>query len=418
MSPQKTPGIISVRVLLVDDSATVVYEPDKISEAEIVEHIENVGYDAKAVSSTPANEFSPRLGSKHGQTGKPAAPRQTGPYRINLSIGGLTCSSCASTITNMLKNMKGVKESNVDLMGDSGYAIVEDKDMASTIENEIEDLGYEAKVMNVEQVIDQSNDKNANKDGRQQPRIVHVNIQGYFCEHCPTKANKVLEDLAKHFRIIFTPSTLENTVSTLTYIPNPPDFTLRTFRRAITELGFTISVIKTETLQDRAKLAQLRERKRILMRLGICTIFCIPTFIIGVVFASLLSEDNSTKMYWHHAVWGGASRITVALFALATPIQFGIGQLFYERAYKSLRGVWRKRKGKVDMKKVWIDRLLRWGSMDTLVALGTTIAWASSLAYMILDIKGLGSGEMAYFDTSIFLMTFILAGRYLVSTPS
>lgn len=70
------------------------------------------------------------------------------------------------------------------------------------------------------------------------------------------------------------------------------------------------------------------------------------------------------------------------------------------------------------MKKVWIDRLLRWGSMDTLVALGTTIAWASSLAYMILDIKGLGSGEMAYFDTSIFLMTFILAGRYLVSTPS
>lgn len=311
--------------------------------------------------------------------------------------------------------MKGVKDHNVNLMSSSGYAIVEDKSLASSIASEIEDLGYEAKVMSVELVKDDSQEKGKGVDSQRPARTVHVKIEGFFCEHCPAKANKVLEDLSKRLKVEYTPSSLERHVSTLTYFANPPDFTLRTIRRAIAELGFTMTIERSETSQDRARKAQARERKRILIRLAICTIFCIPTLDIGVVFASLLPDDNPTKMYWHHPVWGGASRITVSLFALATPVQFGIGQFFYERAYKSLRGVWRRRKGKVDTKKVWVDRLLRWGSMDTLVALGTTIAWASSLAYMTLDIVGLGSGEMAYFDTSVFLMTFILAGRYLVS---
>jgi Cu+-exporting ATPase len=251
-------------VLLVDNSATVVYDPDKISEADIIQHIEDVGYDAKAVSRTSTPAIQPQIVSKDVSSGQPDATRQIRLYKVNLSIGGMTCASCVNTITHMLKNLKGVKESNVDLMNNSGYAIVEDKDLASTIENEIEDLGYEAKIMDVEPVTVQSSSQSDEEE--RQPRVTHVKIEGFFCEHCPAKANQVLEDLSKRFQITFTPSTLNNPVSTLTYIPSPPDFTLRTIRRAITELGFTISVVKPETLQDRAKLAQARERKRILLR--------------------------------------------------------------------------------------------------------------------------------------------------------
>lgn len=55
--------------------------------------------------------------------------------------------------------------------------------------------------------------------------------------------------------------------------------------------------------------------------------------------------------------------------------------------------------------------------MDTLVALGTTAGWTASVAYMALDISqpamnGMG-GDMGYFDSSVFLMLFILAGRWL-----
>lgn len=418
LAPEKTPGIVSVEVILLDNSATIVYDSALITEGKIIEHIEDCGYGASLISSEPIAANTQFSSNGSAASGKSRAKAKPGLYRVNLSIGGMTCASCVGAISNMLKNMSGVKDYNVDLMGSSGFAVTEDKSLAQTIASEIEDLGYEAKVMSVEPIQDDHQEKSKEPESTRSTRTVHVKIEGFFCEHCPAKANKVLEDLSKRFKITYTPSSLDKPVCTITYTANPPDFTLRTIRRAIAELGFTMSVEKPETSQDRARKAQARERKRILIRLAICVIFCIPTFLIGVVFASLLPDDSSTKMYWHHPVWGGASRITVSLFALATPIQFGIGQFFYERAYKSLRGVWRRRRGKVDMKKVWIDRLLRWGSMDTLVALGTTIAWASSLAYMILDIVGLGSGEMAYFDTSVFLMTFILAGRYLVSASN
>jgi len=417
LNPEKNPGILSVQVLLVDDSATVVFDPHLTSEEDIIATIEDLGFEATCVSKasqTAESKSAAALGSH--TRGRHEGPDERG-YRIKLSIEGMTCASCTGAISNLLKGMAGVSDYDVDLMSGSGVATVATKEMAGTVQSEIEDLGYDCKIMSVTSLAKEhtANDAQPTTSSQDTSRTVDVRIEGFFCEHCPAKANRVLEDLSKRFDISYTQSTLQNPASTLTYIADPPAFTLRTIRSAITKLGFTLSIVKPETLQDRARLAQKRERQRILIRLIICILFCIPTFIIGVVIGSLLREDNAVRMFFHGQIWGGASRLTVALFILATPIQFGVGQFFYKRAFKSLRGVWRKRRGRVDMRKVWVDRLLRWGSMDTLVSLGTTIAWASSLAYMVLDIVGLGSGEMAYFDTSVFLITFILAGRYLES---
>lgn len=130
---------------------------------------------------------------------------------------------------------------------------------------------------------------------------------------------------------------------------------------------------------------------------------------------SLLPQSHPLAAYFSTPIWGNASRGTVALFALATPVQFGVGSLFYVRAWKSLRGVW-KRGGEGR----WRNRLLRWGSMDSLVALGTTAGWSASVAFMAIDVRA-GSdpmdmprgGTMGYFDSSVFLVLFIMAGRYL-----
>ena len=55
-------------------------------------------------------------------------------------------------------------------------------------------------------------------------------------------------------------------------------------------------------------------------------------------------------------------------------------------AFGSLRAVWRPRRPGTSLRTVWFRRLFRFGSMDTLIALGTTIAYAASIAYMALDI--------------------------------
>lgn len=121
-------------------------------------------------------------------------------------------------------------------------------------------------------------------------------------------------------------------------------------------------------------------------------------------------------MFWETAIWGSASRGTIALWILATPVQFGVGSLFYTRAWKGVKGVWRR-----GGEHRWRDRMLRWGSMDSLVALGTSTAYIASLAFLIMDVRrplqpedgGMSTSEMSYFDTSVLLVLFILVGRLL-----
>jgi cation transport ATPase len=110
-------------------------------------------------------------------------------------------------------------------------------------------------------------------------------------------------------------------------------------------------------------------------------------------------------------VWGDAMLATVILWVLATPIQFGVGAYFYKGAAKSIWGVWRSSKTS------WVTRLIRWGSMDTLVALGTTTGYVASLVLLGLDVSGKGMGEaavggMGWFDSSVFLMVRSLFFSY------
>ena len=396
-------GVLAHSIDLMGAAGTV-HISDRGRADGVKQEIQDLGYECDVVSLQPDIQ-----GGKHAKS----TIIQSAIFRVSLSIEGMTCASCTGAISNALEGLAGVTDVHIDLMGNAGTVLITNKETAERVKQEIEEMGYECEVITVTTAKSASDEKESVETLRQ--RTVNVRIDGFFCEHCPAKANAVLEDLSQRFDIAYTPSTLKNPTSALTYSADPPNFTLRTIRYAITELGFTLEIVKPESLQDRARHAQMRERQRLLFRLLICVIFCIPTFVLGVVGPSLLSSTNAFRQYLESPIWGSAPRYTIALFVLATPVQFGVGQFFYVRAYKSLRGVYRTRRGKVNTRKVWLDRIFRWGSMDSLVALGTTIAWASSLAYMILDITTPGTqSEMGYFDTSVFLLTFIIAGRYMV----
>lgn len=239
--------------------------------------------------------------------------------------------------------------------------------------------------------------------------------------NCSSAINAHLEALQRSSSIIsYTPLSISHPVTTLVYIPSPPDgFTLRLLRASLADLGpFTLHPLTlASTLSVLAAKSQAKEARKVSLYLLATFIAAIPTFIIGVVFMSLVSPSNHLAQYFAEPIWGSATRGTIALFILATPVQFGAGSLFYSRAWKGLKGVWKRTRGK---KGGWKERLWRWGSMDTLVALGTTAAWSASVAFMVLDITAPpspmnpgGSDSMGYFDSSVFLILFILAGRWL-----
>ena len=78
---------------------------------------------------------------------------------------------------------------------------------------------------------------------------------------------------------------------------------------------------------------------------------------------------------------------TLALFLLATPVQFWAGRQFYQGAWSGLR--------------------VLSANMDTLIAMGTSAAYFYSVASL------LGLVKENYFEIGAILITFVLLGKYL-----
>ena len=82
----------------------------------------------------------------------------------------------------------------------------------------------------------------------------------------------------------------------------------------------------------------------------------------------------------------------ILMFILATPVQFIVGWTFYVGAYKGLRN--------------------KTANMDTLIAMGTSTAWIYSTVVTFLP-ELYSTTAAVFFDTSVMIMTFILAGKLL-----
>lgn len=111
-------------------------------------------------------------------------------------------------------------------------------------------------------------------------------------------------------------------------------------------------------------------------RLLVSALFATPAFIIGMFFM----EDGIlfTGIMLPFAIWW--------LFALATPVQFYVGWDFY-------KGTWTALKNKS-------------ANMDSLIAIGTTAAYAYSTYALI-------AGGAQYFEISAVLITLVLLGKFL-----
>jgi hypothetical protein len=67
----------------------------------------------------------------------------------------------------------------------------------------------------------------------------------------------------------------------------------------------------------------LKEQMKLLLRLTAAVVISIPIFIIGIVYMSLVKEDNPGRHFFEERLWAGqVSRGEWFLFVLATPIMF------------------------------------------------------------------------------------------------
>lgn len=198
-------------------------------------------------------------------------------------------------------------------------------------------------------------------------------IKGLTCAACAVSSQKVIgrNERIKLARVNFATATA--TVEVEADQPVPLDelnAKLNKLGFELSERGDAISAQKTEIAERNALLASMRKRLIISMFLGL------PLIVIGMVF--------------HHADWANW-----AMFALCTPLLYLAGGGFYVRAWQ----------------------LLKQGTsnMDTLVALGSSVAYGYSLFNLFFPHILLSAGlhPFVYFEAAGGLLFFILIGKYI-----
>lgn len=388
----------SVNINLLTNSGVVVFA-GKSKCDELVETIEDCGFDVEVE----------KLEEVQDTASEPKPSKQkTELWRATYLLGGLTCSSCVGNVTRALEPHAWIKSIDVNLVSNSATIVFTGKEHLSEIEEIIEDVGYTATLDHV--ILDDTPAIQAIE------RTIAVRIDGMFCEHCPSNIIQGLQEAFadKHtFVLEDPPISLENPILHIRYVPAPPTFTIRHIISTISNLHpvFTPSIFHPPTIEERARQMHAQERKRTLLRLTLCVIIAIPTFILGIVFMSLISAENPIRKYLMQPMWAGnVTRLSWALFILATPVYFFAADTFHRRAIKEIKALWRP-----GSRTPILHRFTRFGSMNMLISLGTTIAYLASIAELALAATEMSHGSMhdSYFDAVVFLTMFLLIGRFL-----
>ncbi|KAL9003912.1 MAG: hypothetical protein Q9188_003250 [Gyalolechia gomerana] len=343
-------------------------------------------------------------------------------HTLTILIGGMTCASCSSAVTTALEELEYVSRVEVSLMTNSAtveYAGSEEK--AGLIVSTVEDVGFEASIADSKPFDLKSTGSPISRFDQQgmggdlsATRTVMLQIEGMFCNHCPSRVSERLKSQFPDTLKIEESPSLKSPILKLSYRPILGSLTIRDITNIIdeTDKHFSCHVYHPPSLEDRSRIMQAQEQSKILKRLLLCCIVIVPTLLIGVVWTSVVPSSNSIRQYLDEPMWAGmVPRAQWALFILATPIMFFAADVFHLRAIKEIRALWRPT-SQVPI----LRRFYRFGSMSLLISAGTSVAYISSVALLIRGATTSSQSSvhsMTYFDAVVFLTFFILIGKYL-----
>ncbi|KAI4862671.1 heavy metal translocatin [Hypoxylon rubiginosum] len=413
-------------------------KPDKQRKhLEACEHCRSTGSRPKAFkhascSSTSSNACQNQLGDEKIEEKKsadgrvtvtedderPQSPRNTEQrWRASMVIGDLVCAACEQSASEPLKEKPWITRVSISFITKSGIVeYIGTKEDANQIVEMIEDTGKEAKLVKVESMDD---DKNKTK----QQRTVEIHIDGFYCDHCADRVTNSLGGLRGKLKVITKP-TRETPILTINYDPVAPHFTIRRILEAIqaTDPAFKASIFHRPTLEEESKQLDALHQKQMRLRAWFTSIVAIPTFVIGVIYMSLMPDHNPGKMFLMEPWTSGISRAQIALCIMATPVYVFAADIFHRRAIVEIIALWKRKRGtgqhetRLQRVRTVLRRFYRFGSMNMLMSLGTTIAYVSSVSQLLVaavDRPAMVNDANFYFDSVVFLTFFLLWGRVI-----
>ncbi|KAK4262751.1 hypothetical protein QN277_028268 [Acacia crassicarpa] len=346
---KRLPGIREAVVDVLNNRAMVLFHPSFVNDETIREAIEDAGFEA-TLFRDEMNERSIQV--------------------CRITVTGMTCTSCSSTVESALQAIPGVLKAQVALATCEAEVHYNPNIVNhNQILEAIEDTGFEATLI--------SSGEDINK--------VELQVDGVRTEHSMRVIETSLKALPGVQDIELYPELNKISVSFKPDVTGP-----RNFIKVTEKIGSRRFKAKLFSQQgERRDTLQGKEIKQYYRSFLWSLVFTVPVFLTSMVLMYIpgIKHGLDTKV---------VNMLTVGQiirWVLSTPVQFIIGRRFYSGSYKALRH------GSANM--------------DVLIALGTNAAYFYSVYSVLRAASSPHFEGTDFFETSAMLISFILLGKYL-----
>ncbi|GAV53194.1 hypothetical protein ZYGR_0AI04770 [Zygosaccharomyces rouxii] len=366
----KLAGVSDCQVSLVTNECDVKFSDDSECGTEkVVETIEDCGFECSVIEESGSSQ-----------------------NEALLTVQGMTCGSCVSSVTEQVSKLAGVHNVVVSLVTEE-CRVVFDASLISVQEivESIDDCGFDASVNSVQQVSltgEGDNLKNAKYHifGIDWDAPMEA-VNGSFQQLCSNGIKSV--NVGKVDEFIVASIVYDQKTCGVRDIAN----------RITSELGYEPTVVSSYDSSTQLKLlSKVKEIQFWKYNCFKASIFAIITMALymGIPMFLPFVVKSHIFPYKETSFLPGLFYRDIIGLVIATYLQFTLGGYFYGAFWKSLKHFS--------------------GTMDTLVCTSTSCAYFFSIYSLVLNVINPSDGGKlpnVIFDTSVMLFAFISLGKLL-----
>ncbi|XP_072958487.1 copper-transporting ATPase HMA5-like [Typha angustifolia] len=289
---KRLPGIHDAAVDVLNNRAQVIFYPAFISEEEIQERIEDVGFEAALIKEEP---------------------KERSILICRLHVKEMTCTSCTSTVKSALKAVPGVQKAVVALATEEAEIRYDPKIITATrLVEVVEETGFEAIL------ITTGEDRNR----------IEFKVDGILDDKSIMMVKSSLEALPG-----VEGTNIDPVLHKITVSYKPDQTGPRNFIEVIESTGSEHLRASIYPEAGGRELHRHKEINQYFQSFLWSLVFTIPVFLTSMVFMYIPGiRDGLDKKVVNMLSIGELLR-----WILSTPVQFIVGRRFYTGSYKALR---------------------------------------------------------------------------------
>jgi P-type Cu+ transporter len=282
-----------------------------------------------------------------------AAPVAGATKQLTIPLIGMHCANCANTIGRGLKRMPGIDEASVSYANERAVITYDPKRVTpQQMIDMVKELGYSAALAEID-----------------------LPVAGMTCNNC---ANTITRTLKRLDGVLDANTSYASERTHVTYLPSMVE--LGDIKRAVRDAGYKVIETAGASEQEQVDAEQAARNADIADKRRKLTVGAVLSVVIMVLS---MAEMVGIPLDFPGRLW-----LVAGLTAI---VQFYVGWDYYVSAWKALKN--------------------RTANMDTLVALGSSVAFFYSLAVLLLRLDPMH--YHVYFESAAMILTLITAGKFL-----